>query len=94
MSVQKQFEVLEEAETRPGQIQDFVSGQWIRATPEEIDAVQILSRRLVEDYGYAPAQIQTRPQFRVRKRPSDEENPIPWTSRFSSPSAKPKITYT
>ena len=77
MSVQKQFEVLEEAETRPGQVQDFISGQWIRATPEEIDAVQILSRRLVEDYGYDPAQIQTRPQFRVRKSPSDEEKSYP-----------------
>lgn len=77
MSSQKQFEVLEEAETRPGQIQDFISGQWIRATPEEIDAVQILSRRLVEDYGYDPGQIQTRPQFRVRKRPSDEEKSYP-----------------
>ena len=77
MSVQKQFEVLEEAETRPGQVQDFISGQWIRATPEEIDAVQILSRRLVEDYGYDPAQVQTRPQFRVRKSPSDEEKSYP-----------------
>lgn len=77
MSVQKPFEVLEEAETRPGQIQDFISGQWIRATPEEIDAVQILSRRLVDDYGYDPEQIQTRPQFRVRKRPSDEEKSYP-----------------
>jgi len=77
MSTQKRFEILEEAETRPGQIRDFVSDQWIRATPEEIDAVQIMSRRLVEDYSYDPAQIQTHPQFRVRKSPSDEKKSYP-----------------
>ncbi|MFB3766399.1 MAG: restriction endonuclease subunit M [Methanotrichaceae archaeon] len=49
----------------------------MKATPEELDAVQILSRRLVEDYGYNKTQIQTRPQFRVRKRPSDEEKSYP-----------------
>lgn len=55
-----------------GQVVDYISGQLVRATSEEIDAVQVFARRLVEDYGYAKDQIQTRPQFRVRKRPSDE----------------------
>jgi len=77
MIVQKRFEILEEAEKHEGEIQDFISGQWVRATPEEVEAVQILSRRLVEDYGYDKEQIQTRPQFRVRKRPSDEEKSYP-----------------
>jgi len=77
MIVQKRFEILEEAEKHEGEIQDFISGQWVKATPEEVEAVQILSRRLVEDYGYDPEQIQTRPQFRVRKHPSDEEKSYP-----------------
>jgi type I restriction enzyme M protein len=60
-----------------GQIVDFISGQLVRETPEETDAVQVFSRRLVEDYGYLRSQIQTRPQFRVRKSPSDESKTYP-----------------
>lgn len=59
------------------QIQDYISGQAIRATSEEMDAVQVFARRLVEDYGYPRSHIQTRPQFRVRKRPSDEGKAYP-----------------
>src|SRR5262249_33430136 len=58
-------------------IVDYISGQLVKATPEEVDAVQVLSRRLVEDYEYERSQIQTRPQFRVRKRPSDDERSVP-----------------
>lgn len=71
------FEKVEEVEGREGQIQDFVSGHWVKAGPEEVEAVQIFTRRLVEDYGYAKSQIQTRPQYRVRIRPSDEEKSYP-----------------
>lgn len=56
---------------------DFISGEQVRETPEEVDAVQIFSRRLVEDYGYDKNQIQTRPQYRVRLRPSDERRSYP-----------------
>ncbi len=73
----KKFRKTEETEKREGQIQDFVSGHWVKAGPEEIDAVQIFSRRLVEDYDYPRSHVQTRPQFRVRKRPSDEEKSYP-----------------
>lgn len=58
-------------------IADYISGQVVRATPEETEAVQIFARRLVEDYGYSKDQIQTRPQHRVRVRPSDEERSYP-----------------
>lgn len=51
-------------------IEDFVSGAQVAATPEEVNATQIFSRRLVEEFGYPKEQIQTRPQFRVRVRPS------------------------
>ena len=60
-----------------GQIEDFISGRPVKASPEEIDAIQVFSRRLVDDYGYTKTQIQTRPQFRVRKNPSDESRTYP-----------------
>ena len=58
-------------------INDYISGIEIVATPEEIDAVQVFSRQLVEDYGYTIDQIQTRPQFRVKARPSDTSKTYP-----------------
>lgn len=52
-------------------IADYVSGRPVSPTPEETDAVQPFSRKLVENYGYPKANIRTRPQFRVRASPSD-----------------------
>ena len=62
---------------KPGYIIDYISETPVRATPEEIGAVQVFSKRLVEDYEYSKDQIQTRPQFGVRKRPSDEKKSYP-----------------
>lgn len=64
-------------ELKAGYVSDFISGQSVKDTPEERDAVQVFSRRLVEDYGYPKEHIQTRPQFRVRRRPSDEDKSYP-----------------
>jgi type I restriction enzyme M protein len=64
-------------ELKAGYISDYISGQAVKATPEEVEAVQVFSRRLVEDYGYPKDHIQTRPQYRVRKHPSDEEKSYP-----------------
>jgi len=67
-------------------IPDYISGQPVRATPEEVDSVQVLARRLVEDFGYPKQCIQTHPQFRVRKRPSDEGKSYPVdVAVFTSP---------
>ncbi len=60
-----------------GFISDYVSGTQVRATPEEVQAVQVFARRLVEDYGYSKGEIQTRPQYRVRIRPSDKDKSYP-----------------
>jgi len=60
-----------------GNIKDYISGQLVRGTSEEVDAVQVFTRRLVEDYGYNKSQIQTHPQYRVRIRPSDEGKSYP-----------------
>lgn len=60
-----------------GYVTDFVSGVSVRATPEEIQAVQVFSRRLVEDFGYPISHIITRPQYRVRRRPSETKKSYP-----------------
>ncbi|WP_053764656.1 N-6 DNA methylase [Leptospirillum ferriphilum] len=62
---------------KSGYIKDYVSDIVVKASPEEIDAVQVFSRKLVEDYGYPKTYLQTRPQFRVRIRPSDEAKGYP-----------------
>jgi len=64
-------------ETKEGYIIDYISGQEVKATPEEVEAVQIFSKQLVEDYGYPKNHIQTRPQFRVKVRPSDTKKEYP-----------------
>ena len=58
-------------------IKDFISGLSVYATPEEIEATQIYSKILVQDYGYPKEVIQTRPQYRTSKRPSDEKGSYP-----------------
>lgn len=62
---------------RDGYLLDFVSGTEVKATPEEIEAVQPFSRVLVEDYGYPKALISTHPQYRVKVRPSDTKKEYP-----------------
>lgn len=61
----------------PGYVRDYISGLPVPATPEELDAVQVLARRLVEDFGYPREHIRTRPQHRVRKSPSDDRRTYP-----------------
>ena len=60
-----------------GSIRDYISGLEVRVSPEEVNAVQVFSRRLVEDFGYPKSHIQTRPQFRVKRRPSDTKKSYP-----------------
>ena len=67
----------EELTQKEGYIFDYISVQEIKSTPEEIDAVQPFSIQLVEDYGYSKEVIQTRPQFRVKARPSDTTKQYP-----------------
>lgn len=58
-------------------VKDFVSGVSVRITQEEIHAVQVFSRILVEDYGYPKELLKTRPQWRVKARPSDTKKEYP-----------------
>jgi len=50
-----------------GYHRDFISGEFIKSTPEEIEAVQPFEKKLVKDLGYLKKQIQTRPQFYIKK---------------------------
>lgn len=69
------FEV--QKQPKEGYIFDYISGQQIKASPEEIQATQVFSKILVEDYGYPKTNIQTRPQFHVKVRPSDTKKEYP-----------------
>jgi len=69
--------VKESAEYREGYLRDYISGQWVKDTPEEREAVQIFAEILVKDYGYPKEYIHTRPQWRVKVRPSDIKKEYP-----------------
>lgn len=62
---------------KDGYMIDYISGNEVRATPEEVQAVQPFCRMLVEDYGYPPSVISAHPQFRIRARPSDIKKEYP-----------------
>jgi len=62
---------------KEGYIVDYISGTQVKATSEEVDAVQIFCKQLVEDYKYPKDCIQTHPQYRVKARPSDTKKEYP-----------------
>lgn len=65
------------AELKEGYVLDYISGLPVKETPEEIEAVQPFSKILVDDYGYPKEHIHTRPQYRVKVRPSDTKKEYP-----------------
>lgn len=67
----------EQIQPKEGYIIDYISGQQVKASPEEVEATQVFSKILVEDYGYPKTQIQIRPQFHVKVRPSDTKKEYP-----------------
>lgn len=64
-------------EAREGYLIDCISGQEVKASPEELQAVQPFAKKLYEDYGYPIDCIQTRPQWHVKVRPSDVKKEYP-----------------
>lgn len=64
-------------EIQEGYVSDYITGNAVRETPEEAEAVQPFSRKLVEDYGYPKENIVTHPQYRVKVRPSDTRREYP-----------------
>lgn len=67
----------ENQKLKEGYILDYISGEQVKASPEEVEATQVFSKILVEDYGYPKDCIQTRPQFHVKVRPSDVKKEYP-----------------
>ncbi|MBR5982587.1 MAG: N-6 DNA methylase [Bacteroidales bacterium] len=67
----------EQNQPKEGYIIDYISGTQVKASPEEVEATQVFSKILVEDYGYPKEYIQTRPQFHVKVRPSDTKKEYP-----------------
>jgi len=68
---------MEEITPKEGYLIDYISGKEVKSTPEEVNAVQVFSKILVEDYKYPKQNIRTRPQFRVKARPSDTKKEYP-----------------
>jgi type I restriction enzyme M protein len=62
---------------KDGYILDCVNGSEVRATPEEVQAVQPLCKILMDDYGYPAEVISSHPQYRVKVRPSDTKKEYP-----------------
>ena len=62
---------------KDGYLIDYISGTEVKATPEEVQAVQPFSKMLVEDYGYPKELITAHPQYRVKVRPSDTKKEYP-----------------
>ncbi|MCY4234968.1 MAG: N-6 DNA methylase [Cyanobacteria bacterium MAG CAR2_bin_4] len=72
------MEILDNAsQSSETHVQDFISGAKVRITPEEVHAVQVFAKILVNDYGYPKEHLQTRPQWRVKVRPSDTKRGYP-----------------
>jgi len=61
----REIKPTEEA-TKEGYVQD-VTGEWLRATPEVMDAKKVFADRLVNEFGYTPEQLQTKPEFYIKK---------------------------
>lgn len=80
-------------ELKEGYIRDYISGQQVKATAEEVEAVQVFSKMLVEDYGYPKENIQTRPQYRVKASPSDTKGYPVDIAVFSNSEKNDKDTY-
>ena len=62
---------------KTNKIIDYISGIEVNATPEEVEAIQVFAKNLVEDYKYTKEQIITHPQYRVKARPSDTSGKYP-----------------
>jgi type I restriction enzyme M protein len=73
MAKRKSYQVAEENIKKEG-VQDYLTGEWVRAgVTEHKEAVNVFTKKLIEDLGYSKKQIQTIPQFRVKVSPSGQE---------------------
>jgi len=59
--------IVSEPDEKQGYIRDYITNQYLKAKPEEIEARQVLAKRLVEEYGFPKELIQTVPEVRIQK---------------------------
>ena len=78
---------------KDGNLIDYISGAEVKATPEEVQAVQPFAKMLVEDYGYPKELIATHPQYRVKVRPSDTKKDYPVDIAVFSSAQKEMMTF-
>lgn len=70
----KKFEIEDKTKEREKGVQDYLTGQWVKAAAKEHEeAVNVFTQKLIEELGYSREQIQTIPQFRVKTSPSGSE---------------------
>ena len=62
---QKEEIKIEPQKGKTGHIRDFITGAWIKSTPENKEAKVVFEERLVKEYGYSKNQIQ--PEFPIKK---------------------------
>lgn len=70
---------------KTGTVPDKASGRLVPAGPEEVDATQPLLEALIEECGWLPGQIASRPQWRVSPSPSDKRKWPVDVAIFESP---------
>jgi len=71
---EKEFKPTEELEAKEGYVRDYITNELVRTgVREHKEAVNVFTKKLVEDLGYSKNQIQTIPQFRVKTSPSGQE---------------------
>lgn len=75
----------------PNTLIDYISGKRVNDTPEERDAVQVILRRLVDDFNYPKDHIQSHPQHRVRKSPSGSSGSYPVDVAVFSSASKQEL---
>jgi len=71
---EKEYKPTEELEAKQGYVKDYLTNQLVKTgIKEHKEAVNIFTKKLVEELGYSKEQIQTIPQFRVKVSPSGQE---------------------
>lgn len=70
----REYITTEELETKEGYVRDYITNHLVKTgVKEHKEAVNVFTKKLVEDLDYPKEQIQTIPQFRVKVSPSGQE---------------------
>lgn len=71
---EKECKTTEEFDGKEGNVKDYITNQLVKTgIQEHKEAVNVFSKKLIEDLDYSKNQVQTIPQFRVKTSPSGQE---------------------